>query len=300
MGNEKSSLSIILLLFFLTLISSTYGGDIVIYWGQNEDEGSLTETCNTGLYNIVNIAFLSTFGNGRTPRLNLAGHCDPKLYNGCKSVGTDIKNCHKKGIKIMISIGGGIGRYSLSSRTDAINVADYIWNNFLGGKSSKSRPFGDVVLDGVDFDIEHGGGGSFYGEIAKRISQQSGLKKVYLTAAPQCPFPDEHLKGALSTGLFDYVWVQFYNNGRCQFNSKNINKFQNSWNEWVTSIKVSKVYVGVPASTSAAGSGYVPPRVFISQVLNFVKKSNKYGGVMLWDRFADDKNGYASKIEASV
>jgi hypothetical protein len=30
-----------------------------------------------------------------------------------------------------------------------------IWNNFLGGRSS-SRPLGDAVLDGIDFDIIHG------------------------------------------------------------------------------------------------------------------------------------------------
>lgn len=32
----------------------------------------------------------------------------------------------KKGIKIMISIGGGVNGYSLSSKVDARDVADYI------------------------------------------------------------------------------------------------------------------------------------------------------------------------------
>jgi len=303
MGNETRSLSnsIIFLLIFLTLVSSTNGGDIVVYWGQNEREGSLTETCNTGLYEIVNIAFLSIFGSGRKPQLNLAGHCDPTLNNGCKSLSIDIKNCQKKGIKIMLSIGGGVNGYSLSSNEDARNVGDYIWNNFLGG-TSKSRPLGDVVLDGVDFDIEVGGGEVFYSELARTLSQHRGTKKVYLTAAPQCPFPDQHLKGALSTGLFDYVWVQFYNNGPCQIEASNLNKFQKSWNQWVSTIKVSKIYVGVPASPSAAtaSSGYVPTQVLTGQVLPFVKRSRKYGGVMLWDRFADKQNGYSRDIKASV
>ncbi|KAK6777338.1 hypothetical protein RDI58_024055 [Solanum bulbocastanum] len=37
----------------------------------------------------------------------------------------------------------------------AREVATYLWNNFLGGKSS-SRPLGDAVLDGTDLDIEGG------------------------------------------------------------------------------------------------------------------------------------------------
>jgi chitinase len=303
MGNETCSISnsIIFLLIFLTFVSSTNGGDIVVYWGQNENEGSLIETCNTGLYKIVNIAFLSTFGNGRRPQLNLAGHCDPTSNNGCKILSIDIKNCQKKGIKILLSIGGGVEGYSLSSNEDARNVGDYIWNNFLGGKSF-SKPLGDVVLDGVDFDIEVGGGEEFYGELARRISQHKGNKKVYLTAAPQCPFPDQQLKGALSTGLFDYVWVQFYNNDPCLFDSNNPDKFQKSWNKWVSTIKVSKIYVGVPASpeSSTAESGFVAARVFISKVLPFVKRSSKYGGVMLWDRSADKQNGYGRNIKAFV
>lgn len=300
MGNKKTQkFSILFLLSFLALVCRSNAGDMVVYWGQNEKEGSLTETCNSGLYKIVNIAFLSAFGSGRKPQVNLAGHCDP-ASNGCKSLSKEIKSCQNRGIKVLISIGGGNPGYSLSSAGDARTVADYIWNNFLGGKAG-SRPLGDAVLDGVDFDIEVGGGEGFYGVLARRLSEHGkGGRKVYLTAAPQCPFPDEHLKGALSTGLFDYVWVQFYNNGPCQFESSNPGKFQKSWNKWVSSIKARKIYVGVPASSSAAGSGFVTTQQLKAQVLPFVKKSSKYGGVMLWDRAADKQTGYSTNIKASV
>lgn len=299
MRNKAHNISILFLIIFLVSVSSTNGGNIVVYWGQDEREGSLTETCNTRLYKIVNIAFLSKFGNGRKPQLDLAGHCDPAL-NTCKKLSIDIKNCQKKGIKVMLSIGGGANGYSLSSSEDARNFADYLWNNFLGGKSN-TRPLGDAVLDGIDFDIEVGGGEIYYSELAKRLSQHSHWwRKVYLTAAPQCPFPDQQLKGALSTGLFDYVWVQFYNNGPCQFDSTNPSRFQESWNQWIRSIRVSKIYVGLPASPSAAGSGYVQKSVFVNKVLPFVKRSSKYGGVMLWDRFSDKQNGYGRSIKANV
>ncbi|KAK9207303.1 hypothetical protein WN943_017588 [Citrus x changshan-huyou] len=55
----------------------------------------------------------------------------------------------------MLSIEGGAGNYYLSFSEDARQVADYLWNNFLGGQSS-ARPLGNAVLDGIDFGIERG------------------------------------------------------------------------------------------------------------------------------------------------
>ncbi|KAG8384007.1 hypothetical protein BUALT_Bualt04G0073200 [Buddleja alternifolia] len=155
MASSKAPINIALTFFisiFLILISHSDAGKISIYWGQNEGEGSLAETCATGNYEFVNIAFLPTFGNGQTPMINLAGHCDPSI-NGCTHLSSDIKSCQAKGIKVILSIGGGAGSYYLNSVDDARQVATYLWNNFLGGKSS-SRPLGGAVLDGIDFDIE--------------------------------------------------------------------------------------------------------------------------------------------------
>ncbi|PQQ06161.1 basic endochitinase [Prunus yedoensis var. nudiflora] len=235
----------IFLLILPALFTKSNAGVIVVYWGQNGGEGSLTKTCNTGKYRVVNIGFLSKFGNGQRPEINLAGHCNP-ASNGCQGVGAGIKNCQSKGIKVLLSIGGGAGNYGLSSEADA---------------GSQKR------------------------------------QKVYLSAAPQCPFPDQYLNGALSTGLFDYVWVQFYNNPKCQFTTSNPNAFKDSWNKW-TSIKAGQFFVGLPASRQAAGSGFVNPNDLKNQVFPFVKGSPKYGGIMLYDKFNDDRSGYSSKFEA--
>lgn len=201
----------------------------------------------------------------------------------------------------MLSIGGGdFSKYSLSSADDARSVADYIWDHFLGGNSN-SRPFGDAIFDGVDFDIE--GGEPHYAALATRLNDhyKSSGKKYYLSAAPQCPFKINNiLKGALSTGLFDYVWIQFYNNPQCEFTSNNPSNFQNSWNEWINSIPATKFFVGLPASDTAATNGFVPQQILINQLLPIVVKSPKYGGVMLWDRFHDLKSGYSSIIKGKV
>ncbi|KAK2661689.1 hypothetical protein Ddye_000263 [Dipteronia dyeriana] len=51
-----------------------------------------------------------------------------------------------KNVKVLLSIRGGDGSYFLTSSDDVKKMADYLWNNYLGGKSD-SRPFGDAVLD---------------------------------------------------------------------------------------------------------------------------------------------------------
>ncbi|XP_006345574.1 acidic endochitinase [Solanum tuberosum] len=292
MGIKYGLLFSVLVLLLLAL--KLEAGGIVIYWGQNGNEGSLASTCASNNYAIVNIAFLVVFGNGQTPVLNLAGHCNPSV-GGCTGLSNDIRACQSRGIKVMLSLGGGVGSYSLSSAVDARNVANYLWNNYLGGQST-SRPLGDAILDGIDFDIERGTT-QHWDELARALSGFSQQRKVYLTAAPQCPFPDSWLNGALSTGLFDYVWVQFYNNPPCQYSGGSAENLKSYWNKW-TAIQAGKIFLGLPAAPGAAGSGFIPSDVLVSQVLPAISGSPKYGGVMLWSKFYD--NGYSSAIKPSV
>lgn len=100
-------------------------------------------------------------------------------------------------------------------------------------------------------------------------------KKVYLSGAPQCPFPDRLMGSALNTKLFDYVWIQFYNNAPCQYTTGNTKSLFDSWNRWTTSITAEKIFLGLPAAPEAAGSGYIPPDVLITQILPTLKKSKK-------------------------
>ncbi|KAH1206850.1 Acidic endochitinase [Glycine max] len=293
---NKASL-ILFPLLFLSLFKHSHAAGIAVYWGQNGGEGTLAEACNTRNYQYVNIAFLSTFGNGQTPQLNLAGHCDPN-NNGCTGLSSDIKTCQDLGIKVLLSLGGGAGSYSLSSADDATQLANYLWQNFLGGQTG-SGPLGNVILDGIDFDIESGGS-DHYDDLARALNSFSSQRKVYLSAAPQCIIPDAHLDRAIQTGLFDYVWVQFYNNPSCQYSSGNTNNLINSWNQWIT-VPASQIFMGLPASEAAAPSGgFVPADVLTSQVLPVIKQSSKYGGVMLWNRFNDVQNGFSNAIIGSV
>ncbi|KAI4319973.1 hypothetical protein MLD38_033503 [Melastoma candidum] len=281
-----------------SLVMPACSGGIAVYWGQNGNEGTLASTCATKKYEYVNLAFLNQFGNGQTPGINLAGHCSPSAGT-CTTLSNDIKSCQNQGVKVLISLGGGVGSYTLISPADAKSFADYLWNNFLGGTSS-ARPLGPAVLDGVDFDIELGST-RYYDNLARYLSAYStAARKVYLSAAPQCPYPDSHLGTALGTGLFDYVWVQFYNNPPCQYSSGDISKITSSWSRWTTSVNAGKIFMGLPAAPAASGSGYIPPNVLTSRILPVIKKSAKYGGVMLWSKYYDDQNGYSNAIRSSV
>lgn len=246
----------------------------------------------------MNIAFLPTFGNGQTLVLDLSGHCDPSSH-GCTGLSSDIKPCQDKGIKVMLSIGGGACSYSLSSTSNAKQVTTYLWNNFLGGHSS-SRPLGPAVLDGIDFDIE-GGSNKYWGDLARSLKKYSKRgKKVYITAAPQCPFPDAWLGNALKTRLFDHVWVQFYNNPPCQYTPGDVSNLENAWKQWISDIPARKIFLGLSASPQAASSGFIPVRDLISKVLLAIQDSKIYGGVMLWSKYYDDQTGYNSAIKSHV
>ncbi|CAL9158397.1 unnamed protein product [Musa hybrid cultivar] len=268
-----------------------------VYWGQDAYEGSLREACATGYYKYVLIASLNQFGHGKIPRLNLAGHCDP-TFGGCTFLSSDIISCQQDyNVKVMLSLGGAYGNYRLASKKDARNVATHIWNSYLGGESPY-RPLGNSVLDGIDFDIE-GGSRFYWDDLARYLNAYSTPeRKIYLSAAPQCPMPDYYLQAAIDTGLFDYVWVQFYDN-YCQFSPNNVGTFLQAWNQW-TSTSVSKVFLGLPASPEAAISGYVTPDDLINTVLPLVRSSSVYGGIMLWNRYLDKINGYSPLVNDSV
>ncbi|KAI9098408.1 hypothetical protein K1719_025033 [Acacia pycnantha] len=270
---------------------------IVTYWGQNGNEGELQAACDTGKYEIINIAFLNTFGNGQTPAINLAGHCDWSTgVPDCTGYDSQIAHCQSLTVKIFLSLGGASGSYTLSSAQDAKDVADYLWTYYLSGQSP--GPLGLVKLDGIDFDIE-GGTNLYWDVLLEDLYSYKQQNNFYLSAAPQCPIPDYYLNTAITTGLFDYIWVQFYNNPPCEYTDDgDIQKLISSWNQWTTTFTATKFYVGLPASPAANGSagGYVPIDVLNSEILPQVETSSKFGGLMLWSYYYDKISGYSDNI----
>ncbi|KAI3800205.1 hypothetical protein L1987_35515 [Smallanthus sonchifolius] len=83
------------------------------------------------------------------------------------------------------------------------------------------------------------------------------------------------------------------------YGSGNADALLARWNEW-TPLNTNQIFLGLPAVEGAASSGYMPPDVLTSQVLPSIKSSPKYGGVMLWNRFYDQQNGYSDVIKGSI
>ncbi|THG12931.1 hypothetical protein TEA_014554 [Camellia sinensis var. sinensis] len=89
------------------------------------------------------------------------------------------------------------------------------------------------------------------------------------------PFGNAVLNGdALNTGLFDYVWVHFYNlyAGKlpCQYNNNtsggDIHALLDSWKVWIRSTKGDvKVFMGLLALTEDVLSGFIPAEVLKGQ-----------------------------------
>ena len=171
------------------------------------------------------------------------------------------------------------------------------------------RPFGDSVVDGFDFDFEAATNNlAAFGSKLRDLmdaAHAGGDKQYYLTAAPQCPFPDAVDGDTLNAVNFDAVFVQFYNNycgvssyvaGSTTQNNYNIA----TWDDWAKNTspnKDVKVLVGVPAS-AGAGGGFVQD---LSGVLGFSKGYSSFGGVMVWDMsqlYAN--NGYLDSIVADL
>lgn len=305
LGSLFLCLSLLLNLVAISSAGKSGGGAIAVYWGQNPDEGRLSKACRTGNYDYVNIAFLTAFGGGRSPVLDLSGHCNAS-HGGCAALSRDIRICQKLGVKVLLSLGGsGAASNSLDSTEDARQVAEYLYKSFLSGKAF-SRPLGGAVLDGVDFSVAGRGATKkdrlHWEDLAEALANYSGEgRKVLLTAAAGCDFPDRTLKRAIAAGLFDVVWVRFYGGAACQYSPENLLPMKLSWERWNTKAKAAALFVGLPASEDAAvGGGYVPPENFTAQVLPFVSGYPKYGGVMLWDRYYDAANGYSDQVKCDI
>ncbi|TFY83732.1 hypothetical protein EWM64_g277 [Hericium alpestre] len=289
--------------------------NVAVYWGQNSYgathsdvanyQKTLSYYCQDDAIDVIPVAFLNTFfGPGGLPSLNLANTCNPTdnaTFPGsslpqCASLASDIEFCQSKGKLVTLSLGGaggGVGFSGGDSQAEAF--ADTIWDLFLGGSSS-TRPFGSAVLDGVDLDVESGGSTGYPAFVSRIRSHASGAsKKYYITAAPQCVYPDSALGATLNAAEFDAVYVQFYNNpcGLQNFNGASQWDF-GLWDNWARTISPNpnvKIYIGAPASSSAAGGGYQDIDTLSSIATQMRKSFPSFGGVMLWDASQAYVNG---------
>lgn len=198
---------------------------------------------------------------------------------------------------VLLSFGGATYKEGgFDTEAAAAAGAELVWNTFgpvpTSNTSEVLRPFGDAVIDGFDLDFEsHVSNMPVFANKLRDYYAADGSKKYYLTAAPQCPFPDAADSPMLDGSVFfDAVWVQFYNNycglqsftpGTSMQTTFNFDR----WNAWAHQISKNpdvRVYIGVPASPDAAGSGYESVSD-LQPIIDYAATFSSFGGVMMWD-----------------
>ncbi len=105
-----------------------------------------------------------------------------------------------------------------------------------------------------------------------------------ITGAPQCPLSDAffQMKQMIVGATFDILWIQFYNNQGCDGVNGGFN--YDDWEAFLVGTRSAHatLFIGLPASTTAAMSGYLTNSQLETLLDTYATRSS-FGGVMLWD-----------------
>ncbi|KAF5392182.1 hypothetical protein D9757_001373 [Collybiopsis confluens] len=270
--------------------------NLVAYWGQDSYgathssdtanfQTNLAHYCQDDTVDVFPLAFVDVFfGIGGVPEINFANSCndvDDAVFPGtdlanCQFMAADIQTCQAAGKIVTLSMGGATGAATFTS--DAQARVSQTLSGIFSWEDLR-------VLDGLDLDIEGGGSTGFAAFVTRIRSHAAGASKpYYISAAPQCPFPDAFLGPILNAVGFDFVYVQFYNNF-CELSVPSQYNFA-QWDNWAKTTSPNrnvKIYVGAPASPTAANNGYVPPATLAGILQSTKAQFSSFGGAMLWD-----------------
>ncbi|KAL7892008.1 glycoside hydrolase family 18 protein [Trichoderma sp. TUCIM 5745] len=285
------------------------GAQNVVYWGgTNNESDDLSTYCTPSAgIDILVLSFLDIYGaSGSIPAGNIGNTCyvgtdgTPQL---CDDLASSIASCQAAGIKIILSLGGAAGSYSLQSQSQAVSIGQYLWEAYgNSGSTAVQRPFGNVFVNGFDFDLEDNLGNQYYQYMISTLRSNFASDPshtYYITGAPQEPNMGE----IISAAQFDYLWIQFYNNNGygpdpCSLGLPGDAPFNyNNWTSFIatTPSKNAKLFVGVPANTLAAngnsgGAVYYASPSQLASIIADVKSSPDFGGIMMWDAGYSDAN----------
>jgi chitinase len=295
--------------------NSSSTGQSVVYWGQNGgsavENNDLTAYCgaDSGI-DILVLSFLYQWGNGVTiPAGTIGQSCSISTSGegtGCDDLGKAITTCQGNGKKVILSLGGASGAYSLQGQSDAEAIGQALWDSYgKKGSGSAPRPFGDAFVNGGDFDLEANSGNDNYQYLIKKLRSNfasDSSNTYYITGAPQCPIPEPNMGTIIKNAQFDKIWVQFYNNNNythpCALGINGDAAF--NWDDWKSftaegASKDAQIYIGVPASELGAngtptGSVYYATPKQLATIVSSVKDDSRFGGVMMWSAGFSDAN----------
>ena len=255
-------------------------------------------------YNLVAVAFgtaTSTpgqvaFSLDSTLASTLGGYTQQQFIN-------DIATMHSRGQKVILSVGGANGTISVSDATSAATFASSV--------DSLIKQYG---FDGVDIDLENGVNPTYMSSALEQLEGDIGSSLI-ITLAPQTvdtqSSGSDYLALALDIkSILTMINTQYYNSGTmngCDGNvyAEGTENFMTALacTELQSGLSASQVGLGLPASPSAAGSGYVSPSL-VNNALDCLAARASCGsfvpsasypairGAMTWSINWDASNGY--------
>ncbi|GAA3434712.1 chitinase [Kutzneria kofuensis] len=216
----------------------------------------------------------------------------------------DIATAHSRGQKVILSVGGQNGTISVGDSSAAANFANSAY--------SLIQRYG---FDGVDIDLENGVNATYMAQALHSLASKVGSGFI-VTMAPQTI--DMQSTGMayfqLALNIKDILTIvntQYYNSGT--MNGCDQGVYAQGTENFVTALaciqlqgglRADQVGLGLPASGSAAGGGYMSPST-VNAALDCLAKGANCGsfhpsatypgirGAMTWSINWDASNGYA-------
>ncbi|WP_392672263.1 chitinase [Streptomyces sp. LN785] len=273
------------------------------YW-QNFNNGATVQKLSDvpANYDIIAVSFADATGTpgGVTFNLDSAG-LGGYTVDQFKA---DIKAKQAAGKSVIISIGGQNGTVSINDSTSATNFANSVY--------SMMQTYG---FNGVDIDLENGLNSTYMTQALRSLSSKAGSGLV-ITMAPQTidmqSTSGEYFKTALNIkDILTVVNMQYYNSGSMLGCDGKV--YSQGSVDFLTALACiqlegglspAQVGLGVPASTSGAGSGYVSPTI-VNNALDCLARGTNCGsfkpsktypglrGAMTWSTNWDATSGNA-------
>ncbi|MGW2726869.1 chitinase [Streptomyces sp. NPDC001494] len=273
------------------------------YW-QNFNNGAKVQKISDvpAAYDIIAVAFADATTTPGAVSFNL----DSAGLGGytVDQFKADIKAKQAAGKKVIVSIGGQNGTVSVSDSASAANFANSVY--------SLMQTYG---FDGVDIDLENGLNATYMTQALRSLSSKAGSSLV-ITMAPQTidmqSTSNSYFQTALNIkDILTVVNMQYYNSGSMLGCDGKV--YSQGSVDFLTALACiqlegglspSQVGLGVPASTSGAGSGYVSPTI-VDNALDCLSKGTGCGtfkpsrtypdlrGAMTWSTNWDASSGNA-------
>ncbi|CAL9299045.1 chitinase [Streptomyces sp. SudanB52_2052] len=246
------------------------------YW-QNFDNGATVQRISDvpAHYDIVAVAFADATGTPGAVSFTL----DSAGLNGytVEQFKADVKAKQAAGKKVIISVGGERGTVTVNDAASATNFANSVW--------SVMQEYG---FDGVDIDLENGLNATYMTQALRALSAKAGPSLI-ITMAPQTidmqSTSNSYFQTALNIkDILTVVNMQYYNSGSMLGCDGKV--YSQGTVDFLTALACiqlenglapSQVGLGLPASTRAAGGGYVSPTV-VNNALDCLTRATNCGG----------------------